>query len=166
MTKESYIKMTQPFRDNPGMAQGLHILNRVCTLCMYLAYPGLIVYMLWQRDATVARMIQVPLDGFLIVSVGRYFLNRPRPYEAFGVAPVIRKDTRGKSFPSRHVFSSMIIALTFLMASPFRLAGMIFLVITGILAAVRVLSGVHYISDVLAGMAFALLVAVIGYVVI
>ena len=45
MKKETYIKMTQPFRDNPEMAKGIHIANKVCTGVMYLAYPALLVYM-------------------------------------------------------------------------------------------------------------------------
>ena len=167
MKKETYVKMTQPFRDNPGMAKGIHIANKLCTLSMYLAYPLLIAYMLFVlKDPYVARMIIVPLDSFIILSVFRYFVNRPRPYEAFEVPPVIAKDTKGKSFPSRHVFSAMIIALTFLMASPFQWLGAIFVVVAILLAVVRVVSGVHYISDVVAGIAVALMAAIIGYVVI
>ena len=166
MTKETYVNITQPFRDNPKMARGIHMANKICTLSMYLAYPLLILYMFWMRDAYVARVIMVPLDSFIILSVFRYFVNRPRPYEKFGVPPVIAKDTKGKSFPSRHVFSAMVIAMTFLLASPWSWLGVLFVVVAVLLAIVRVLSGVHYISDVVAGAGFAIVAAVVGYIVI
>ena len=45
MKKETYIKMTQPFRDNPDLAKGIHMANKLCTGVMYLAYPLLLVYL-------------------------------------------------------------------------------------------------------------------------
>ena len=165
MTKDTYIKITRPFRNNPTMARGIHIANKICTLTMYLAYPLLALYMFWQKDASVARVLIVPSNSFIILSVFRYMVNRPRPYEKFDMPPVIAKDTKGKSFPSRHVFSAMVIAMTFLLASPWSWLGVIFVVVAVLLAMVRVLSGVHYPSDVIAGAAFAVVAAVLGYVV-
>ena len=165
MTKETYIKITQPFRDNPKMARGIHIANKICTLSMYLAYPLLVLYMFWMRDTYVARVLIVPSNSFIILSVFRYLVNRPRPYEKFDIPPVIAKDTKGKSFPSRHVFSAMMIAMTFLLASPWSWLGVVFVVVAVLLAIVRVLSGVHYVSDVVAGSVFAVVAAVVGYIV-
>lgn len=163
MTKETYVKMTQPFRDNPRMARGIHILNKACTGTMYAAYPVLLLYMLFLKNENFLRALLVPGISFVALSVGRHLLNRPRPYEAFGVSPVIKKDTKGHSFPSRHVFSAMMIAMTFLCVSPWTWLGGIFLVVSMLLAVVRVVSGVHYISDVLAGILVAVLAALIGY---
>ena len=165
MTKDTYLKITQPFRDHPKLARGIHIANKICTLTMYVAYPLLILYMLWQKDAQAARALIVPSNGFIVLSVFRYMVNRPRPYEAFDMPPVISKDTKGRSFPSRHVFSAMVIAMTFLLASPWIWLGIGFVIVTGLLAVVRVLSGVHYPSDVLAGAGFAVLISILGYVI-
>lgn len=165
MTKDTYVRITQPFRENPTMARGIHIANKICTLSMYLAYPILVLYMFWMRDADVARVLIVPSNSFIILSVFRYMVNRPRPYEKFELPPVIAKDTKGKSFPSRHAFSAMVIAMTFLLVSPWSWLGVIFVVVAVLLAIVRVLSGVHYPSDVIAGAGFAILAAVLGYIV-
>ncbi len=166
MTKENYIKMTQPFRENPEMAKGIHIANKLCTGIMYVAYPVLILYLFMQKDEVVLRAILVPAISFVLLSVSRYFINRKRPYEAFEIPPVISKDTKGKSFPSRHVFSATMIAMTFLMTSPWAWIGLMFLVVSCLLAVVRVVSGVHYISDVLAGIIVAVVAAGIGYILI
>lgn len=155
--------MTQPFRDNPKLARVIHMLNKACTILMYAAYPLLLIYMLLNKEEGFLRALLVPAISFVVLSVGRHLLNRPRPYEVFGVPPVIKKDTKGNSFPSRHVFSATMIAMTFLLMSPWSWLGVLFLAICLLLAVVRVVSGVHFISDVLAGFFVGVLAAVIGY---
>ncbi len=167
MTKEKYIKMTQPFRDHPEMAKGIHIANKLCTGMMYVAYPLLLVYLFFYRESSYfsfRHALLVPGISFVLLSVVRNLINRPRPYEKFQVAPVIKKDTQGNSFPSRHVFSACIISMTFIFMSPWNWLGLIFFGVTIVLAVVRVVSGVHYISDVIAGICCGVLAALLGYV--
>ena len=170
MTKETYIKMTQPFRDHPNMAKGIHIANKCCTGVMYLAYPVLLAYLFffgkYSSYFSLSKALLVPGISFVLLSVFRKWINRPRPYEKFGVPPVIKKDTKGQSFPSRHVFSATMIAMTFLLMSPWSWLGIVFLFVSFALAIVRVVSGVHFISDVTAGIVIAVVAAVIGYLVI
>ena len=170
MKKETYINMTQPFRENPDMAKGLHIANKICTGVMYLAYPCLLVYLFFfgkfSSYLSFWKALLVPAVSFVLLTVVRALINRPRPYERFEVAPVIPKDTKGNSFPSRHVFSASMIAMTFVMHSPWIGVGLAFLVVSILLAVVRVVSGVHYISDVIAGIAFAVVAAFVGYILI
>jgi len=163
MTKETYIKMTQPFRDHPEMAKGIHIANKLCTGLMYLSYPLLIIFMILQKDMNVIRAVLVPGISFVLLSLFRKVINRPRPYETFDVPSVIKKDTKGKSFPSRHVFSATIIAMTFLLVSPWPWLGVVFLGVSILLAIVRVISGVHFISDVSVGFIVGVVVALLGY---
>lgn len=159
MKKETYIKMTQPFRDHPQMAKGLHIINRICMVIMYVCYPALVVFLLLKKEEAIMEVFLIPAISFVLLSLGRYFINRKRPYEAFEVPPVIRKDTKGKSFPSRHVFSATIIAMTYLVMSPWPWIGIVLLAVALVQALVRVLSGVHYISDVVAGIVVGVLAA-------
>ena len=170
MKKETYIKMTQPFRDNPDLAKGIHIANKLCTGVMYLAYPVLLAYLFFfgkmSSYFSFWKALFVPGISFVLLSVGRAMINRPRPYEAFEIPPVIPKDTKGNSFPSRHVFSATIIAVTFLLMSPWSWLGLLFFALSIALAVVRVVSGVHYISDVIAGIVIAVVAGVIGYLVI
>jgi membrane-associated phospholipid phosphatase len=99
--------------------------------------------------------------SFVIVSLYRKLLSSPRPYEVYNFTPALKKDTKGKSFPSRHVFSIFIVAFTI---------GQVFPVICGILcllglilAVIRVIGGVHFIKDVVAGFAIAALISIICY---
>lgn len=153
----TYEKLTQPFRENPKLAQSVHRANQILTGLVFLAYPLLLIYLFWEHRRMRVLSVLVPLSGFLAVSAVRRLINRPRPYERFGLPPVIPKDTRGKSFPSRHVFSAAVIAATFLVQGEAFLTGAgVGLMITALaLGAIRVLSGVHYVSDVLAALVCA-----------
>jgi len=149
--------MTQPFRENPKMAKSLHIGNLILTAAVFVSYPLLLCWLLLKQSPLLARAIIIPMDGFIIVTVLRRMVNRPRPYEKFETSSVIAKNTKGKSCPSRHVFSAAVIAMTFMTTPGMFTAGIIFLVCALGLAVIRVVSGVHFVSDVLAAFGCALL---------
>lgn len=165
MKKNTYVKMTAPFRENNRAARKLEIINKICTYLVFITYPVYVLYLCFSADAMLALSIMVPLAGFTSVSVFRYIVNRPRPYERFDMPPVIPKDTHGRSFPSRHVFSAFIIAFTVLIcspvASPLWFIGIFLAVLAAIIACVRVISGVHFISDVVGAFVFAAIEAYI-----
>lgn len=165
MKKEFYLKLTAPFRIDKEMAKAIHKSNKLITGLIFVLYPVLLLYFLLQKDTALVRALIVPLDGFIIVTVLRYLINRKRPYEAFGVEPLIPKDTKGKSFPSRHVFSATIIAMTYLLLSPWKPMGWFLLILAVCLGVVRVISGIHYISDVVAGIVFGVCAGILGYLV-
>lgn len=84
-----------------------------------MLYPLFLLSLLVERHPLLWRAILIPAISFAAVSIFRRIVNVPRPYEKFGLAPVLAKDTHGKSFPSRHVFSIYIIAMTILPVYPY-----------------------------------------------
>ena len=119
---------------------------------MYAAYPALLVLIWISGDLRrLAWNLLIPAISFVLLTVIRARINRPRPYEAWPIDPLIHKDTKGNSMPSRHVFSSAVIAMAWLAFWP--PAGIFFLAVTAAAAVIRVLGGVHYPSDVAAGFA-------------
>ena len=100
------------------------------------------------------RLVLVPLCVFVGVTLLRVVINETRPYEKYGKPSVFRKSTAGKSFPSRHTASAFIIAMTFFYVSvPLGTAAM---TVALLVAASRVLSGAHYLHDVLTGAAIGI----------
>ena len=163
MTKETYLKITEPLRRDSVRSARVHKCNKLLTGIVFISYPMLLFYLLWQRNMILAKAVIVPFDSFVLLTVFRYFINAKRPYEVFGIPPVIPKDTRGKSFPSRHVFSVFIIAMTFLATAPVWQIGILFLVIGVLLAVVRVAAGVHFPMDVIAGALTGIFCGILGY---
>lgn len=163
--QEKYSKRMKYMAEHPKAALLLHRINRVITAVVFCAYPLLLLWLLRNRDSALADAIIIPLDSFLILSVFRYLVNRRRPYEAYGVGPAIPKDTKGKSFPSRHVFSAFVIAMTYLFFFPYSWCGICLLLMGVVLAVFRVISGVHYVSDVIVGAAWGIAAGLFYFIV-
>ena len=87
-------------------------------------------------------------------------IGRKRPYEIYGTEPIIGREKTGDSFPSRHIFSAFIIATTMGYVNIY--LGIAIGIIGFAVAILRVVGGVHFISDVAAGMIIGIVSAMIG----
>lgn len=153
--------MTQFLRESPRKIRVVRWVNKILTGLVFFSYPLLLFILLWRRDLFLVRAVLVPLVSFLFVSLSRNLIHAKRPYEKFGVPPVIEKETSGKSFPSRHVFSVFIIAMTFYYQAAW--IGIFFMIIGVLLGIIRVLGGVHEIKDVIVGALIGILCGLLGY---
>lgn len=162
MTREQYQRWSAPFR-SPGGERWLNRVNFLLTRLCYLAYPLCLLALAVRRDSRALPALAVPAVSFALVSVFRHCRNAPRPYELLDIQPLIHKDTRGRSFPSRHVFSVFVIAMTFLWLCP--PAGAAFGAVGVLLAVCRVIGGVHFPRDVIAGAAFGVLAGLVYWLV-
>ena len=143
------------------MNKTINILNKLITTVVYITYPLVLAFLVITQDARFWRVLLIPAISFVLVSLIRYYINAPRPYEVSNSVPIIKKDTKGKSFPSRHVFSVFVIASTlYFISNPLGL----FLMVAGIgLAIIRVVGGVHFPRDVIIGAIIGILAGVLGF---
>lgn len=142
--------------------RALLVANKALTLLGYVAYPVLLLLCAMRGGEKLLWYVLAPACGFMVVSIVRKLINEPRPYEALDIDPLINKDTKGQSMPSRHAFSFMVIALCWVRF--FLPVGVVLVVLGLLLSVVRVVGGVHYPKDVLAGMACALVVYLVALV--
>lgn len=154
-------------RKNVRLTKLLSVLNKALTYLIFAAYPAILVCLFITDRERLPMAIAVPAVSFVLLSVFRRAVNFPRPYEVFEMPPVIPKKTKGKSFPSRHVFCVAIIGVTALYALPeMPVIGIIILVIAVLMAVLRVFSGVHFPRDVIVGFLCGIIMGVIGYALI
>ena len=135
----------------------MRIFNRMMTVLMPVAYVTLLGTNFISKGLgkEFATSIMVPAVGFVLLTLVRKWINQPRPYETWGIVPLLDKDSSGNSMPSRHVFSATIISMACLHANlP---VGLVLLITSALLGLVRVLGGVHYPKDVLVGYACGLI---------
>lgn len=164
ISTETYKSIVGFFKRNKPCNTVLKLCYNFLPFIMFVSYGILIVFMFFSDIKIFARITLSPLTVFAIVTFFRKTFNRPRPYEKFATPSVFGKDKSGESMPSRHTACAFIIAMAFMYVSiPL---GIAYLIISLFIMVSRVLSGVHFISDVLAGMAISLLYGYLSFFII
>ena len=152
-----YERVRPFFVTHPYYLSLLKWTNRLVTLLMPLLY----FYVLWaaylkaSKTWIVLAYLLVPATGFIVLSVIRKRMNWPRPYELGTFPPLLNREGKGSSMPSRHVFSAAIISTVAWGVNP--LLSVFGLSLALLLAGVRVLAGVHFVRDVVVGFLSAIL---------
>lgn len=161
--QEWYDKRKSSLLRHPQLLQLMRVFNRMVTVLMPLVYMTLLGTSFISKGLgqDLYTYILVPTFGFVLLTLVRKWINQPRPYETWGIVPLLDKDTSGHSMPSRHVFSATIISMSCLHTNP--PVGLILLVLSALLGLVRVLGGVHYPKDVVVGYVCGLLWGVIFF---
>lgn len=154
MTAEQYEKWSRPFR-RPAWIVCLKAINQGVTLLMFFAYCGLVIWLAWAGRREVYTIVCVPALFFAALSLLRRWINAPRPYEVLKIEPLIVKNKKGNSMPSRHVASACIISMAF--ASLFGAWSIPFFVLSALLAFVRVIGGIHFPADAVVGAVLGIL---------
>lgn len=160
MTKERYEALAGPLRRRPQVLAALILGNRALTGLCYVLYPLLLAVLYLKEDERLLRCILAPAVSFLLLSVFRHLVNAPRPYE-LGIEPLFGRKRRGHSFPSRHVFSAFVIAMAWGWYIPWM--GALLMAAGVLLAALRVVGGVHFPRDVIAGALAGIAAGGIGF---
>lgn len=156
MTKEQYEKWSAPYRKSKNRMRILTGADKIVTLLVFIFYPVLLGYLFYINEMReLYKCLLIPSVSFLGVSLFRKIYSAPRPYEVLDIKPLIHKNTEGKSFPSRHVFSVFIIGMTYFYMNPGM--GMAVFGVGILMGYVRVAGGVHFPKDVIAGMGMGIL---------
>ena len=148
MNQQTYRKITDGIRRLENGEKIVQFINSIATKIVYMAYVVGIIILFDEKNKGLARFVAVTAISFILVSIVRRFINSERPYTMYDFKPIIEKNKRGESMPSRHVFSAFIIGMAFLYIGEIPL-GIIVFVCGLIIAIVRVISGVHFPKDVI-----------------
>lgn len=159
MNRNKYEIITSFFKNNKAANTALKIIYKYLPMLIFILYPIGIVWVFFKQSEIFLQFVLVPLSVFLMVTALRKLINEQRPYEKYGIEPVFAKNTKGKSMPSRHTASAFIISMAMLRINLY--LGIGFLAVSFVIMISRVLAGVHYIRDVIVGMAISI---VIGYI--
>ena len=136
MNAEQYRAVIGWFNARPVAKMALRVVSRGAVALVYLGYLGMLAWLVWHRMGQFWPALVVPAAAFLVGTLVRKAIDRPRPYTALGFTPLFPKDKAG---------------------------GLALAVLAVVIAVCRVVTGVHYVSDVLAGLAFGTVFSVLGW---
>lgn len=157
-----YSRLRTTLELHPIFLKMIIIYNNCLTKMMYILYPILLIFISYSYPKKLLQFIVIPAIFFILVSIVRKWLNQPRPYETMTISPILKRDGKGESYPSRHVFSATIISMCFLEINLW--IGCILLFLSFILAICRVIGGVHYPRDVITGIIVGILCGLLVFI--
>jgi undecaprenyl-diphosphatase len=122
----------------------------------------LVLLWLFAREPSWKQWAVIQFGGVsalaVIVMTLKFIIRRRRPEGEWGG---IYRNTDPHSFPSGHAARAFLIALVATTLGP-AWTGMLLWVWAPLVSLARVAMGVHYVSDVLAGMLVGILIALLG----
>lgn len=151
--EQFYTRHTAFYRTHAWAKRALIICNHLFSALIAAAYIALcgatFFYLKKTEVGDFLRVLGVPALCVCTVTAVQYLVNRPRPYVATNIQPLIQKSATGRSFPSRHLASALVIAMAFAAYLP--PWSIPVFAVSALLGYVRFAVGVHYPSDLLAG---------------
>ena len=172
MYEEYYESISKRWREKPNGSLILSGIDNGLRVFVASLYFILLIWLVISQSPLLVRAILVPLVTFVVVSVWRATINWKRPYEVHPIDPLIKKDTQGKSMPSRHMASATIIACTLLWVAATTNNTLIWVLALGAclscagIAYVRIVGGVHFPRDIAVGAIISILFALVGFLAI
>lgn len=113
---------------------------------------GFFLFLFWKnknKDFFLIPLISALVSRFVFAEIIRFFYFRPRPFIDQGINPLFEHAPTA-SFPSGH--AAFFFALSAGVYLFNKKAGLWFFAASSIIGLARVFAGVHYFSDVLAGL--------------
>lgn len=142
-------RLVNRVKENTVYVNLIKFFNQSITVIVYLLYPSILIKLVLDKDQFAWILFLLPMISFVLLSVFRSWYDAPRPYEVYDYEPILSKETKGNSFPSRHVFSIFVISTGITVLHSY--LGSVLLILGFILAMCRYLGGVHFLKDVLVG---------------
>lgn len=160
MSEKQFLKLSYSIKRN---SKTENIFVNVCVMLpriIMIVYITCILLLLFRQDVRVLRYTAVPLFGLVSATILRRLTNRRRPFELYNIKPLIPHE-KGKSFPSKHAKSSMVIAVACVYIDIW--LGLIMIVLSIVVGATRVIAAIHFPADVFAGWMLGALIGYIGF---
>ena len=150
-------KIVGYINDRKKLKNTVIFLEKYAPMPISALFYGMLIYLALTADVRVFVVGFVPFAVFVLATVTGRLLDFKRPFEKEDFTPLIAHG-KGHSFPSRHAASSFVISMGGYFFN--RHMGAAAFVLSIIVCATRVLTGVHYIRDVVFG---ALMGGIMGY---
>lgn len=163
MTANQYQKIINYFKKNKIRSAFLILISKVFPYINALTYMILVCDLFFTKSDKFYKVVFIPAFVFLFVTIFRRIINKPRPYDELEYSPFFNnvKRGKGKSFPSRHTASAVIIAISTLYVNIY--LGIFAIIISLFIAVSRVLIGVHYPRDVISALLISSICGVLGF---
>ena len=141
---------------HPFIKSCTHFISRFCPYMVVIFYMLFLLKIYLDHPNSLFVLACEPLSVLVITSFLRILINRQRPSQKYNLTPIDGSNKTGHSFPSIHVATSLSMTLAVLRYGPNM--GLLLLALTISIILARLLSGVHYISDIVVSIMIAMII--------
>ncbi len=146
-----WIRAAAKIAASPRCRHTVAVIDMISTLLSAAAFITLLCYLLFTNFQIAVKVALISGSSFIIFSLIRYLIDAPRPYDLYDLGKSFYGKRPGRSFPSRHIFSAFLIATLTAGFCPYSAA--LLFPVCAVHSACRILSGLHFPRDVIAGAA-------------
>lgn len=132
----------------------VHFASLFCPWMIAIFYALFLLKIVIEYPSGIYLLFIKPCVVLICTSLLRILINRPRPYQKYPITPIDGKLRNGHSFPSIHTSLAVSIALTVLGIGPNM--SLLLSVLAVVVTITRLLTGEHYLSDIIASIFIAL----------
>lgn len=157
--KNFYTSVNNFMWSHPFIKSCTHFISRFCPYMVAIFYMLFLLKIYLDRPNNLLILAAEPIGVISITLLLRIITNRKRPSEKYNLNPIDGSKKTGHSFPSIHVAASLSITLAVLRYGPNM--GLLLFSLTISIIFARLLSGVHYITDIVASIAIAFIINLI-----
>ena len=145
----------------PTLCRFLIVLGKVCEYSIILYFAAqLILHMVFMQHFRALTVGLIAAFGFGFVTVMRKLIPAKRPYEVLDFTETPPREKKGESFPSRHAYSAVVIAILSHALTPWCIIALIPLALGVCIP--RAIVGIHYPKDIIVGALIGILFGVFG----
>ena len=152
--KHFYVGINNFIYKHPFIKSCVHFSSLFCPWMVAIFYSLFLLKIVIESPNGFFYLFSKPMMVLICTALLRIFINRPRPYEKYSIKPIGDKRQSGHSFPSIHAGLTLSIALTVIKTGPNM--GLLLFALAFTITITRLLTGEHYLTDIIASILIAL----------
>lgn len=152
--KHFYVGINNFIYKHPFIKSFVHFSSLFCPWMVAIFYSLFLLKIVIESPNGFFYLFSKPMMVLICTALLRIFINRPRPYEKYSIKPIGDKRQSGHSFPSIHASLTLSIALTVIKTGPNM--GLLLFALAFTITITRLLTGEHYLTDIIASILIAL----------
>ena len=157
-------RVLRKVNSDPSLKKHLRDVSIFAVIIAAAAYLAVVAAAFVSDVLLGVKLLIITAAPYIVVSLARKIINAKRPYEIYDFYEEPPKNKKGSGFPSRHVFSSFAIGTMICFFEPW--LGIMVIASGMAMGMCRVLLGIHFMRDVIAGAMIGVLTSVIGMLIV
>ena len=163
-------RLLRSIYEKKRLSLALYVYSTAFSTAVALLFIGYIGFLAFEWEyLEILKLVITAGVPFFLVGLVRRIIGAKRPFEVYdfytespkrGAFGIGRERSASASFPSRHAYSAFVVSVSIVFVSvP---VGAVLLILSVLMCVARVLLGIHFVRDVVAGALIGSAAAVLG----